>query len=239
MSTYLELCNELAQEAGVSGAASSISAVTNQSGQALRLVNWIKRSWTEIQNRHNNWRWMRSKWSVNTVASDDTYAYSDCTDTRLSATISRFARWLPFDDSGAANIKRYLTSGGVSGEIWMTNLPWDYFQAVYRRGQQNNGPIVHVTIDPQNQLVVGPKPDDIYTVSGEYMMSAQVLAADSDTPEMPSRFHDLIVYRAMEKYGRFYAAGEVLARGEREGGRLMTQLEADQLPALAYGAPLA
>lgn len=239
MSTFLELANELASEAGVSGSASSIATVTGQTGQALRLVNWIKRSWTEIQRKHNNWRWMRSKFTFNTVAGTDTYAYGSVTDSRLSATISRFARWLPFDDSGAANVKRYLTSGGVSGEIWMTNLPWDYFQAVYKRGQQNNGPIVHITIDPQNQWVIGPKPDDIYTVSGEYMMSAQVLAANSDVPEMPSDFHDLIVYRAMEKYGRFYAAGEVLARGEREGGRLMAQLEADQLPALAYAAPLA
>jgi hypothetical protein len=239
MSTFLQLANELASEAGVSGAASSISAVTNQTGQALRLVNWIKRSWTEIQRRHNNWRWMRSKFTFNTVAGTDAYAYGSITDSRLSGLITRFARWLPFDDSGAQNVKRYLTSGGVSGEIWMTNLPYDYFQAVYKRGQQNNGPIVHITIDPQNQWVIGPKPDGIYTVSGEYMMSAQVLAADGDVPEMPSDFHDLIVYRAMEKYGRFYAAGEVLARGEREGGRLMAQLVADQLPSIALGAPLA
>lgn len=239
MSTYLELSNELASEAGVSGAAASISAVLNQTGQALRLVNWIKRSHNEIQRRHQNWKWLRSRFTFNTVAGTDTYAYGSITDSRLTGLITRFARWLPFDDSGAANVKRYLTSGGVSGEIWMTFLPWDYFQAVYNRGQQNNGPIVHISIDPQNQWVIGPKPDGIYTVSGEYMMSAKVFAADADTPEFPSDFHDLIVYRAMEKYGRFYAAGEVLARGEREGGRLMRQLEADQLPPPSLGAPLA
>ena len=239
MSTYLELVNQLASESGISGAASSVSAVTSQTGQALRLVNWVRQSYTEIQNRHQNWRWLRSRFTFPTVAGTDTYAYSACTDSRLSAAISRFSRWLPFDDAGATNVKRYLTSGGVSGEQWLTFLPWSYFNAIYKIGTQNNRPIVHVTIDPQNQWVLGPKPDDIYTVTGEYQMSQQILAADGDTPEMPSAYHDLIVWRALEKYGRFSAAGEALARGLSEGGRVMRQLEANQLPAMGYAAPLA
>ena len=177
--------------------------------------------------------------TVNTVASDDSYAATDCTDSRLSATISRFAHWIPFDDQGAANIKRYLTSGGVGGEGWMTFLPWSYFQAIYRIGTQNNGPIIHVTIDPQNNLVIGPKPDAVYTVTGEYQMSALEFSADGDTPEFPSRFHDLVVYKAMEKYGLYHAAAEVIERGRVEGNRLMRQLEADQRPETLLGAPLA
>lgn len=239
MSTNLELCNALASEAGVTGAAASIAAVTNQTGQALRIVNWIKRAHTEIQSRYPHWRWMRSKWSVNTVVGTDTYAYGSCTDTRLSATLSRFKHWIPVDDSGAGNVKRYLTSGGVSGEMWMTYLPWSYFEAIYKLGTQNNGPIVHYTIDPQDKLVFGPKPDAIYSVSGEYQMAAFVFSADGDTPEFPADFHDLVLYRAMEKYGLFYAAGEVLQRGQLEGARLMRQLEANQLPEIALAAPLA
>lgn len=239
MSTFLQLANKLAQEAGVTGAAAAITAVANQTGQALQLVNWIKSAHTEIQSRHQNWRWMRSKFSVNTVVGDDSYASGDCTDTRLALPLTRFKRWLPFDDSGAGNVKRYLTSGGVSGEMWMTYLPWSYFQAIYKIGTQNNGPIVHFTIDPQNNLVIGPKPDAVYTVSGEYQMSALVLSADGDTPEFPFDFHDLVVYRAMEKYGLSNAAGEVLQRGQLEGTRLMRQLEADQLPELGLAGPLA
>lgn len=237
--TNLELCQALASEAGASGSAAAITTVVGQTGQALRIVNWIKRSHTEIQRRHDNWRWMRSRFTVNTVASDGEYAYSDCTDSRLSATITRFGRWIPFDDGGAANLKIYLTSGGVSGERWLVNIPWDYFQSVYRRGPQNDGPPVHVSIDPQDNLVLGPKPDAVYTVSGEYQMSAKIFSADSDTPEFPSDFHDLVFYRAMEKAGRFSAAGEVLARGQVEGARLMRQLENDQLPNITVGEPLA
>ena len=239
MSTYLQLSNDLAREAGLSGAAASISAVTGQSGQALRVVEWVQRSYIDIQNRAQHWRWLRSTFTVDTVSGTDTYAFGTCTDSRLSATITRFKRWWPYDECGAPNVKRYLTSGGVSGEVWMTFLPWSNFRAIYKIGTQNNGQPVNFTIDPQNNLVLGPKPDAIYTISGEYQMSAQILAADGDTPEVPSDYHDLIVWYALEKYGRFSAAPEALAQAQRESSRLMRQLEANQLPSIALGGPLA
>lgn len=237
--TFLQLCNRLAQEAGVTGSASTISAVSGQTGEAQRIVNWIVSAHNEIQDRHQHWRWMRSQFTVNTTSGDDQYAGTDCTDSRLSAAITRFARWIPLDDDGACNVKKYLTSGGVSGEVWMVNLPWSYFMAIYKRGTQNNSVPVHVAIDPQNNLRLGPKPDGIYTISGEYQMSALEFSAAGDTPEFPSRFHDLVWLRAMEKYGRYHAAPEVVARGQIEGGRLMRQLEADQLPELGLAAPVA
>lgn len=236
--TYLSLCNKLAAEAGVSGNASAISTTVGQTGEAKRICGWVKDAHTEIQNRHKQWRWMRSRWTVDTVAGTDSYAPTSCTDSRLNAAISRFANWWPFDESGCINMTRYLTSGGVSGESWMTVIPWDYFRSIYRLGTQNNGQIIHVTIDPQNNLVFGPKPDAIYTCQGEYQMSALEFSADSDAPEMPSRYQDVIWLKALEKYGRYHAALEALSRAEVEGTRLMRELEADQLPQIGLGAPL-
>lgn len=237
--TYLQLANDLAREGGVSGSASSISSTANQTGEALRIVNWVKQAHNEIQSRHANWRWMRSKWTYSITSSNDTFAGTDCTDSRLSTTVTRFARWIPYDDAGASNVKIYLTSGGVSGERWFTVIPWAYFVALYRRGTQNSGPPVHCSIDPQNKLVVGPVADATYTLSGEYQMSALEFSADGDTPEFPSRFHDLVWLRALEKYGRYHAAPEALSRSEVEGGRLLRELEQDQLPMISFAEPLA
>lgn len=237
--TYLQLCNDLAREAGVSGSASSITDTASQTGEANRIVNWVKQAHTEIQDRHANWRWMRSRWSYSLTSGNDSITGTSATDSRLSSTITRFARWIVFDDAGASNVKIYLTSGGVSGERWMTVIPWAYFMALYRRGTQNSGPPVHCAIDPQNNLVVGPVADATYTLSGEYQMSALEFSANGDTPEFPARFHDLVTFRAMEKYGRYHAAPEVLARAEVEGMRLTRQLEADQLPMIAFAEPLA
>jgi hypothetical protein len=70
-------------------------------------------------------------------------------------------------------------------------------------------------------------------------MSAKVFAADGDTAEFPEDFDQLIVFQAMKKYGLFHAATEVLERGQRDGMKLMRQLESDQLPPVAVAAPLA
>lgn len=237
--SYLTLVNDLARECGVTGNASAVSAVAGQTGEAKRLVDWIRQCHNDIQNRKTNWRWMRSQFTVNTVVADDSYAPTDCTDSRLSVSVSRFARWWLFDEQGSVNIKRYLTATGVSVEGWMTPLSWPYFRSIYRIGTQTNGAIIHVTIDPQNNLTIGPKPDAIYTVTGEYQMSAKNFAADADTAEFPERFDDLITYLAMEKYGAYHAASEVFQRGKLEGGRLMRQLEADQGAEVMLAPPLA
>ena len=55
---------------------------------------------------------------------------------------------------------------------------------------------------------------------------------------MPSRFHDLIVYYAMQRYAVNSIAPEVLARARLEGGRILSSLEQSQLPAMALGNPL-
>lgn len=182
---------------------------------------------------------MRSSFTVNTATGDDTYAYGDCTDTLTAAAISRFGRWLPVDVDGMPTVKCYLASAGVGNESFLGFLTWGQFRAVYKTGTQNNGRPVYFTIDPQNNLVLAPKPDGIYTLSGDYQRGVQVLAANGDTPDMPSRFHQLIVYDALAKYGGSLSAQEVLYRAEKEGGRLRRALERDQMPHVSMARPLA
>lgn len=234
---YLQLVQRAHSECEAAG--SGPSAVTSQTGENLRMVNWVAQAYTEIQELHQNWRWMRSTWTVNTVAGTDAYAYTSVTDSRLSATIDRFSHWWVRDEDDCLNVKRYLSSAGVGTEGELTDIPWSNFRVLYKRGTQNNGFPAHVTVDPQNKLVFGPKPDDVYVMSGEYQMSPQTLAADADTPEMPTQFHMLVVYRAMEKYGAAKGAVEVFQRGSYEGGKMLRALELNQRPGLRQAPPLA
>lgn len=237
--TFLDLCRRVARDCGVTSSLTVPADVTTQVGVLKRLVDWVADAHDEIQSRSPDWKWMRSTFSVNTVASDDTYAPTDCTDTRLAAAISRFGRWLMFDDNGCANVKIYLSSGGVGVERWLTYLPWANFRAIYKIGTQNDGVPAHFTVDPQNNLVFGPKPNDVYVVSGEYQMAGFRLAADDDEPEFPERFHLVVAYVGMQKYGMLAPAPEVFAAGVASGAPVMRQLETDQLPMIGTAGPLA
>lgn len=234
---FLTIAQRLRQECGVSG--TGPTTVVGQVGELKRLVDWAASAHDDIQGKYPNWRWLRSTFSVNTVAGTDAYAPTTCTDTRLSTGITRFRRWWPFDRDGCSNVKMFLSASGVGSERWLNFLEWEYFRSIYKIGTQNNGPPAHITIDPQNNLVLGPKPDAVYVVSGEYQMGKQSLTADGDTPEMPSDFHMLVVYEAMKKFAGFDAASEVFQRGAGEGGAIWRQLEIEQLVKIRLGEPMA
>lgn len=236
--TYLTICQDTRRECRVAGNSSTPSTVVGQTGRLGDIVAWVAQAYTELQLSNENWRWLRSTFTVNTVASDDTYAYGDCTDSRLSAVISRFLRWWETDGDDCSNIRIYLTSAGVAGEQFLTVLPWESFRRIYKMGSQTDGFPCHVTIDPQNQLVLGPAPDAIYTISGEYQRSPQILADNADVPEMPTHFHSLLQYLAMQKYGASNVAQEVYQRGFDGALELMNRLEASQLPQITVGGTL-
>jgi hypothetical protein len=232
---FLQLCQKTALECDVSGGDTVPTTVVGQTGELARIVNWVKQSYTEIQNKHLSepcWRWLRHTFTLSTTANDDTYAYTDCTDSTSGSAIIRFSNWRLNDCLDPPKI--YLTSSGVGTETWMTWMPWEHFKTLYRRGTQNASYPIHISVDPQNNLVIGPKPNGIYTLTGDFYRSAQTLSDNSDTPEMPSQFHYLAVYEAMQKYGYFESAPEVLARGREAGSDLMRQLELNQLPSIQH-----
>jgi len=231
MSDFVTLCQYLRQETTDSG--TGPTTVVSQTGENGRFVKWVKDAWTELQNDRPDWLWMRKSFTVNTTASDGQYAFGDCTDTVSAVAIARFSRW--YRDS----FKAYLTSDGVGSEYPLIWLEWERFRRIYRYGTQTDGQPIHVSMDPTQAFVLGPKPDGIYTVTGDYQLGPQILAASSDTPEMPSQFHNLIVFEAMAKYGGNRIAPEAMVRANSEGGRLRFALEMNQLPPLTFGNSLA
>jgi hypothetical protein len=229
---YVQLASRLRQEVGGSG--TGPSSVLNQTGEYKRFVDYIAQAWTEIQNKHSNWRWMRTEFTLPTVASDDDYVYTDATDSIASATISRFARWIEDD-----NMKIYLASSGIGTQTFLSPCDWDDFRSIYKFGTVQTGYPTDFAVDPRNHLRFGLMPNGIYTVTGDYMKSAQTLAADADIPEMPDRFHMLIVYEAMKKYAAYESAPEVWSGVEDARNVMMRDLEIDQRPARGYGDALA
>jgi hypothetical protein len=87
--------------------------------------------------------------------------------------------------------------------------------------------------------VFGATPNGVYTVTGQYQSVPLALAADSDVPGLPARFHMLLVYKAMMLYASHEAAPEVYTEGKTEGDKMMAALRLDQLDVISFGPPLA
>lgn len=226
---FLALAQRVRSECG--GSSTGPAAVTGQTGENLRFVNWTNEAWRDIQNAHTTWRFMRFGFTVNTVANQDSYAYGACTDTTTSSPISAFDRWV--HDS----FKLYTVS--LADELELIHLPYEDWRQLYRtRPQVANRPI-NSTILPDNKIGVGPKPAGVYVLSGDYYRAAALMAADGDTPTLPTQFEMAIVWKAVMYYAINQEAGSLYATAEKEYDRLMAKLEANQLPRIEWPGAMA
>ncbi len=219
---FLELVQRLSSEAGQPG--SGPSAVTAQTGMNLRMVNWTISAWKDIQVERPDWKFMKGDFSFPTVANQAQYTPAE------AGISSRFGRW------NLDSVKLYLTN--VNDETLLGKLSYERWRSIYLVGQRTPGRPVNVAQAPDDRLALGYYPDRVYTVGGEYQKTVQVLAADDDEPELPSEYHDLIWYRALMKYARYAAAGEIYDDAKTESRRLMSALVADQTPEVTYPEPL-
>lgn len=234
----LGIVQSIHQEAALPGAAPT--TVAGQSGRAADLVRWAIEAYNDIQRERNGrWKWLRRKFTLNTVADTISYAYTDCTDVDAATPIARFRDW-HFDENEPPLI--YLVSDGQSTERKLTIHPWAEFRDDYQVGTHTSAYPGWISRDVLNKLYLGPKPDGIYLVSGDFWRSNQILADDNDIPEMPTDYHMLIVYRAIVKYGFNIVAQEKLARARTEGEPLWNGLVQNQhhgLWSLTTSGPLA
>lgn len=223
--TFLQLCQRLRQEAGVSGVGPS--SVVNQAGEMRRLVDWVNTAYEDIQLTRTNWMWMRGEFSFNTTANDYDYSAAE------AGIASRFNMW------DVNTLKAYRTSIGLSNESALSELDYASYRRAYLTGAQSTGNPVVFSIAPDRKLLLGAKPDDVYTISGQYWKAPQTLIADADIPEMPIEYHMLIVWRALEIYGLYEVASECVLRGKQSAFRYMNRLEMNQLPDVTFAGPLA
>lgn len=226
MSTYLELCQIARELAGIPS--TGPAHVTGNVGEIKRLCSWVSQAWVEIQNQRNDWLWMQKAFSFDTVAQQMEYEIVD------DIGIDDFGWWK--DDS----FSLYLKSAGRGNETTLDQIEYDDFQSAYDFGAHATTyarPTV-IAIAPNKNLVLGYTPDAVYTVRGDYYMAPQVLAADSDTPGLPARFHMVIVHRALMKYGTFTASMEVLQEQDALHRILMNKIEQDQTPRILLGGSL-
>ncbi len=189
MSTFLELCADLARESGAIGAAPA--AVTGQTGRQLKCVEWVALAWKTIQNSRRDWTFNRAEFSKSLTISQTAYVGG-----AGGWALTRFGEFIG-DRPTFRPTTIYLPADGQATESELCEIDYDYWRVHYDRGTHDANRPVEYAIAPDRTMRFGPKPDAAYTVRGEYRKTAQILAANADEPDMPERFHDVIVWRAI------------------------------------------
>ncbi len=243
--TFLDLCQRAAVECGVSSTAAITTALPDTdgaTGSLGRIVNWVNDAWTDIQMAHDDWGWMRSSnllgagISFTTVAGQASYPLGSGPGTVGIFDIDTFGKW------DRDTFRNYPTAAGFVAETFLTDIAFDVWRDNYMLGAMRSvqtRPDV-IAIGPDQSLNLGPPPNALYTVTGDFFRAAMPMVASTDTPTgLPSRFHMLIVYQTMMKYAGYESAPEVYQRGSSENARMYAQLEAIWAPEVTFGGSLA
>lgn len=225
MATYLELAKKVARESGTIDPA-AITSVTGLTGRPNKIVQWVEQAYTNIQNSRRDWGWLIEGFSQPLAQGTAVY-------TPASFNLTRFSNWVPDKDCWYMPVTVYDPTIGTSDESAIIQIPHELWRTKYNRGDLSstywNRP-TEWAISPRNEICFGPIPDKAYQVRGQYQKGPQTLATGSDIPEMPSRFHDMIVWEAIRLSMIHDGAYQEAQFPTLEMVGLRHELELDQLP---------
>jgi len=229
---YLQLVNTARVECGVSGPALTTVQGLTPGGESARMANWVNQAWMDVQTAKEDWQWLREPVQFNLVTQQQEYTPAQ------AGVGSTFGNWKR-DSFRCSSVGQ-----NYADEQLLNYMDYTTFRNLYQYGNMRTTYARPVVVSiapggPDKNLAFGSIPDQPYVITAEYYKKPVELEADADEPQIPSRFHMIIVYRAMMYYGGYEAAPEVFARGEQEFKRLMNRLDIDQLPTPVSGPPLA
>ena len=162
---------------------------------------------------------------VKSVLSADTFT--------VSLTLGGTAIATTGSQSGTHTLtsNNYVLFSGFKSEIFMEYIGYDDWRNTYEYGalRSTRTRPLNMTITPDKSIGVGPFPDAGYTIVGDYYSVPTEMAANTDTPSMPDKFHLSIVYRAMMAYGQYESAPEVFSRGQAEYMKWIRRVHMDRL----------
>jgi hypothetical protein len=238
---FLTLFQRACTECGVSGVPATTAG---QIGSLGRIANWVGDAWNELQTSRDDWDWMRSSnilgSGVSFIPAAGQYNIPLGTGPgQIGVAVDSFGKW------DMPTFRCFTTTNDVGGipldEIFLDEIPYDTFRDAYMLGAMRavqTRPYV-IAAAPDQSLCVGPPPNGLYSITGDYWMAPALMVNDTDVPVgLPTRWHMLVVYAAMKKYGYYEAAADVLERAQAEWDTMFRQLEARRLPAMGFGGSL-
>jgi len=232
---YLALCQRFYRESGESFV--KPDTVEGVSGYDALVVGWINQSWLAIQKdrrARGRWKWAWREWAMDIGPDARDYDKPWFTRHQTPGGIwgqSRFGEFVWGDPGQSATVaieviapeSLTIEPKDAPGQA-QPLVPQTWFDM--RRGSRvaaSGRPRRFAELD-NGKIRFDCVPDRIYTVRGEGWLGPWSLLRNTDEPDMPERFHMLIVYQALLDYGRWESAGEQYRAAEVAAARLWAEL---------------
>lgn len=208
--TFLELCQTVRQEVGVSG--TGPSTVVTQEGQLKAIIDFVAESDHQIQGLWKDWSFLWAQYSSTLSTGTEAPALTKPT------------------DLGTWDMRSFFLD--YTSDDWTNLSPLEYvgFRSSQRQGTQTNATPTYVVVKPDESLIVYPRPDKAYTITADYWKSPTRMTANADVSVIPTMYHRIIVSRAKTMWAEREEAPEILLAASAEYQDILDKLEARSLP---------
>ena len=220
---YLELVRRASRECGITNR--DIITLDGQTGEVLRVKEWVNSAYEEIQNQRR-WDWLWRKTSQALVIG--TNEYSPTTDWTLSTL-----EW------SGETLKLHDPAVGVTDRQPLNFVSWLDFSASYQSPESQSGRPTVAAVRPDGVIVFNVLPDKAYVFEGEYYKTSDVLSANTDVPAMPAQYHMAIVWGAVMLYAQYEEAGVLMQTASGNLSRFIGLMMVTELPISMAASPLA
>lgn len=218
------MCQRVVSEGGISG---QITSCENQTGEALRVVQWVAQAYSDILNdQAMSWRFIHKTFTKQLTANKGAYSFEEI-------GVPNGVQW-------DTREMRVAINEDLSDETFVTHMSFPDFREFWMFSSRRTvaSRPLNAAADNDMNLVLGPIPAEAYWLNFQAMVQAPDLVRNEDTPVFPERFHIGIVWNALRSYGMFEAAPEVVTRADANLAKIMFQLELDQSNEIVVGSPI-
>jgi hypothetical protein len=210
-----------------------MTTTVDQSGRQLKIVNYTAMAYRRLQTSRTDWEWLRGTFSHALVINQASYTPAEL---GIATRFKSFAIDVPADGYRPMRV---------------------YERRDWRRGQP--GPLPNqpraLRHGPRSRPADGNAPDRVCARAGQALRrlqarrrlharrllleSAAELAADADVPELPSHFHDLIVWGAIKLMSGLEGRSRTAPSRSANTAPCSASLRAEQVRSIDLGGPLA
>ena len=221
---FLQLAQKVYIQGGISG---QITSTQNQTGEALRIVNFVQDAYREILNSDQfTFGFIRKEVHKQLIPGQGTY-------TKAELDVPDLGQWDTTSMRVSINEDR-------TDETFIIGQRWPAFRDYWRfstRRYTTSRPL-NCAVNQDTNLEIGPVPDSAYWLTFQYIDVPADLLSDTDVPVVPDRWQMAIVWRALRHYGMFESAPEVVMRADAAYNEIMLRMTLDQSPQIVVGPTL-
>ena len=221
---FLSLCRRVFSEAGISG---QLVSCENQTGEALRVVQWVAQGYADIlEDQAMQWNFEHKNFTAQLTPNKGTYTFAEL--------------GVPLGVKWDTRSMRVAANAGMSDETFLAHMAFSEFRNFWlfsSRRTVASRPL-NVASDTETNLRIAPLPEEAYWLDFQCEVRAAPLVRDGDTPVFPERFHIAIVWKALREYGMFEAAPEVVSRADTNFQKAIFNLTLSQTEEVTAGSPI-